>query len=991
MPLTAGTRLGDYEVVAPIGTGEARESYRAKDVRQEREVALRVLPAEIVHDPARMVRIQREAGALKSLDHPNIAEIYSTSPMYGTGQYNGVRALAVELVEGPTLAECMARGAIPLKEALGIALQIVDGLEAAHDKRVVHRNLTPANVKIMADGRVKLLDFGLASQEWMTPYGAAYTAPEQASRQEADRRADIWSFGSILFEMLTGRRAFPGETTSDVRMAMHVFEPDWSLLPAGTPPAIVTLVRRCLTKDRDQRLQWIEAARTAIASTMAELWPEEAEPEPEGSEVPAEAAPAAAAGAWNGAVGSEPKASAIPAAAPATVAVPAAGDGGRAAQPGPIASVAAPAETKETIASLLRRCLTLDGERRKQAIGEVGRAIADVIGETWPVSRGPKGLRIDWRWALAWSGPGILAGALLTWGVFRIVTGNAAPHVRRLSIALPAGETGGDPAPELALSPDGSQLVYSAVEGGKRRLYLRPLDAIDATAIPWTEGAMAPFFSPDGEWIGYFAQGSLKRVRVAGGLAETLCSGPFSERGLGGNWSKDGSIFFEEKRGLFRFQEKKSLLGLGDSERVCESLVTPDANGRAPGWPDVLPGGRGLLFSAYGGYDFNSAPIAALRLKERKWEAAGQEGTNPHYVAGGYVVYAQGASLMAAKFSLSRLKVTGPAVTMVDGVLTDDWEGKARFAIADDGTLAYIANRGGGAGRKVVLIDDFGRVKDLTASDDVFLDPAMSPDGQRIALRGEGAQQGLWIYEVGPGTRSRLTSGNEVDPCWTPDGKRLIYSAYRNGEYGLYLRPADWSEPEEELVSGPDVLLATSVAPDGKEVAYFERSGEIGGGSRIMILPLGGGGPRAFVSGSGHAEMPKFSPDGKSLAWESDESGQMEIYVERYPGPGEKRRVSNGGGRTPVWSRDGRELFYRNGDKVMAVPMETASASVAGAARVVSEGGYGMAFHDYDVMRGGKRFLAVQDAAQAQGARQIRVVFNWVEEMKWIVARGKNK
>jgi Tol biopolymer transport system component len=1022
MPMTSGTRLGEYEIVAPIGGGDGGEVYLARDLRLDQLIALRVLSAEIADDSGRMARIQRETSILAAVDHPNLTKVYKLSTTFGMSRHDSVQALAMELVSGPTLDERLAKGPIPMGEALGLARQIADGLGALHEKRILHRNLTPGNVKITANGRVKLLDCGLASLDLMNPYRAAYTAPEQSARREADRRADIWSFGTILYEMLSGRRAFAGDAAADVRVAMLIFEPDWKALPAETPPEVVNLLQRCLTRALEHRPQSIYDAQRVLSEygpAEAEAEPVEAEAAPGVSAIPAEgplvtAEPAAAAvagvaeaalaasarvaetkpvaanlvaGGGAGVVRPAPEESAAPAETPPLFKDFVGGGGGRGFRREPEARSAPPARRTPPFGGMLGLNLTNDEEQPEEEAGELPIEETDVVEDTdvlledtWTARIQRAGRRVDWRRALSWSIPGILAGAFIAWGMLRLVEARVGPHVRRLSIAMPAGEYDPDHAPELALSPDGSQVVYSAMDGDKSRLYLRPLDGIEAEPIRGTEGAMAPFFSPDGEWLGYFTQGSLKKVRLAGGMAETLCSGPFSERGVGASWSKDGTIFFQEKGGLYRVPSEGG---------NCASVAGPDASGRAPGWPSVLPGG-GLLFSLYGGYDFNLATIAALAAKSGSWEALGQEGTNPHYVGGGYLVAARGGSLVAEPFDLESLKFSGPAVTVVDGVLTDMWEGKARFALSGDGTLAYIPGGGGGNGRKVVLVDDYGRARDLTSSHGPFEDPALSPDGRQIAMRVEGEQPGIWIYDIGPETRTRLTAGNELDPCWTPDGRRVIYSAYRDGEYGLYSRRADGSGPEEELARGPDMVLATSVSPSGRELAFFERSGEIGGGSRIVIMPLeGGGGPRIIVSGKHHVAIPKFSPDGRALAYESDDSGQMEVYVQPYPGGGERRQVSNGGGVMPVWSRNGREIFYTNGGKLMAVPVDTVRAGVVGPARLVSEGGYGMAFHDYDVMGNGKRFLAIQDAVQARGVHEIKVVFNWVEEMKWEVARGK--
>ena len=891
MLLAAGARVGDYEIVAPIGAGGMGEVYRAKDTRLRRDVALKVLPAAFARDPDRMARFQREAEVLASLNHPNIAAIH------GLVEQDAVRALVMELVEGPTLADRLATAALPVEEALHAAGQIAEALEAAHEKGIVHRDLKPANVKVTPEGKVKVLDFGLAKQAAGTTASGdpsisptltvaatqagvimgttPYMAPEQARGHPVDRRADIWSFGVVLYEMLSGKRAFAGETTSDILAGVLKLDPDWTALPAATPPSVAALLRRCLTKDRKQRLQAIGEARIAIANALAH--PEE----------------------------------------------------------GPAGAVAA----------------------------------------------GPPAARAAWRRVLPWG----LAGLALAAAVyFRVARPPApSPRVRRFTITLPPGPPN-SPAgiPDLALSPNGNRLVYAGTQGGKTQLYLRPLDQFDAQPLAGTEGASGPFFSPDGQWLGFFADDRLKKVALAGGPVQPLCSVPATWLGNAADWSPAGTIYFLDGRGLGRVAA-----GGGD----CAQLTRSDGSQgeQYHDWPESLPGGESLLFGVIKGFNAENAHIAILSLKTGKWRTLPQTGTNPRYVGQRYLVYAQDGALLAAPFDAAHLEVTASPTRVVDGVMTDAYFGSAHFALSPDGTLAYVAGGQAQAMRELALVDQNGSSEVLTRSPGAYEDLAVSPDGRHVALTIQGATWAIWIYDIVRRTLTRLTfDHNDGDPCWTPDGKRVVYGSTQTGVFKLYWKPADGSGAEEELQSSKNWLVATSFAPDQKELAYMEITGE--NRNRIWILPLTGDRrPRPFLTASYSTGMPDFSPDGRWLAYQSDESGRSEIYVQQYPGPGGKWPISNDGGEKPVWSRDGRQLFYRNGNKLMAVAIQTKPAFSAGTPRLLFQGAYFVSYHDYDVMPDGKHFVFIREAEQPHGARQINVVLNWLEELKQKVSSEK--
>ncbi len=892
MALTSGTRIGFYEIRSLLGAGGMGEVYRSRDSKLGREVALKVLPSTVAGDSDRLGRFSREAKVLAALNHPNIAAIY------GLEDSGTTHALVMELVEGPTLTERIKAGSIPIEEALPIAKQICEALEYAHEHGIVHRDLKPANIKVTPEGIVKVLDFGLAKalenegsaadvsssptmSRMATQAGiilgtAAYMSPEQARGKAADRRADIWAFGCVLYEMLTGEIAFSGETVTDVLAAVIKEHPDWAQLPATTSTRIRVLVQRCLQKDPRQRLQAIGDARIVIDEVLSGA------PDP-----------------------------------------------------------TSPAHQNmvDVTASARRRFLT---------------------------------------WGLG----GLILGALVAGVVFLAVRPQAPPRlVRRLTIGMPTSTSSSPFYPDLVLSPDGSEVVYSMSQSGKTQLYLRPLDRFEAKAIAGTEGAYSPFFSPDGRSLAFFAGGSLKKVGVAGGPVQNLCN----SSGAGGNWAADGTIFFQGKNlGLSR---------IASAGGNCEEITKPDASKGEVGHdlPELLPGGEAVLFNIGRGFSTGQASIAVLSLKTRKWQTLVQAGIYPHYVPGGYLVYTQGGALLAVPFDLAQVKVTGSPLPIVDGVMTNPDTGGARFTFSRDGTLAYIPGSGADAGRKLVLVNLSGTSQVLTRSEGAYEDLSLSPDGRRVALTVEGPTWNIWIYEIPRGTLTRFTFENDNrDPFWTRDGKRVIYTSFRNGKYGLYWKAADGSGSEEQLVTSVNWICASSFSPDGKELAYIEQSPETG--TDIWILPLDGERkPQPFLRTRFKEWFPEFSPDGHWLAYESDESGRFEIYVQQYSGPGGKVQISNEGGVRPVWSHDGRTLFYAKGDKLMRVPIETKIGFAAGTAQQVFQGDYYASGHYFDVMPDGKQFVFIKETEQARAATQINIVLNWFDELKQRTSPGAKR
>ena len=884
MALASGTKIGSYEIGPLLGAGGMGEVYRSRDSKLGREVALKVLPSTLAADADRLGRFSREAKVLAALNHPNIAAIY------GLEDSGAKHALVMELVEGPTLAERIKLGPIPSEEALPFAKQICEALEYAHERGIVHRDLKPANIKVTPEGNVKLLDFGLAKalEGELTPADvsssptmsrlatkagmilgtAAYMSPEQARGKTADRRSDIWAFGCVLFEMLTGHMAFGGETVSDVLAAVIKEQPDWTQLPPPTSTRIRVLIQRCLQKDPRQRLQAIGDARIVIEEVLS-------------------------------------------------------------GAPDPISRV-------------------------QQQIDQQTSA---------------------WRRFLPWIGAGMALGALAAVAIFLAASPKVlVPAIRRLTVAMPAPTPQSSSFyPDLALSSDGTQLVYSALQNGKTQLYLRPLDQFEAKPIPGTDGGANPFFSPEGGWLAFIADAKLKKVALAGGPVQTLCnSGGYTS----GSWASDGSIFFQ---GPILGVARVSASG-GD----CKDLTRPDTSRGEVlhGLPEALPDGESLLFSMSLGFSSGQGSVATLSLKTGKWQTIIPAGTNARYVPGGYVVYAQSGALLAVPFDLAHLKVTGSPVPILDGVMTNPANGVAEFTLSRDGTLAYIPGSGAEIGRKVMLVNADGTSKVLTQNEGGYEDLDLSPDGKRLALTVEGPTWNIWIYDISRSTLTRFTFENDNrDPYWTPDGKRVVYTSFRDGKYGLYWKPADGSAPEEQLVSSANWVCASSFSPDGKELAYFESTPA--NGYDIRILPLAGERkPRPFLSTHFNEFFSEFSPDGHWLAYESDETGRSEIYVQQYPGPGGKWQISNEGGNRPVWAHDGRTLFYQNGNKLMRVPIDTKAGFAAGTAQQMFQTDFLASGHDFDVMPDGKQFVFIKEMQPARAATQINVVLNWFEELK---------
>jgi serine/threonine-protein kinase len=889
MPLSIGERLGTYEILEPIGTGGMGEVFRARDTKLKRDVAIKILPEAFAGDAERMARFQREAEVLASLNHPNIAAIYGVED----------RALVMELVEGDS-----PKGPLPFDDAWHITSQIATALEYAHDRGVIHRDLKPANVKVTPDGVVKLLDFGLAkaftnrgesrssasdspeNSPTMTAAAAtemgvilgtaAYMSPEQARGKQVDKRADIWAFGVVLYELITGERLFKGDGSSDTLAQVLTKEPDLG----KAPPRVRKLLARCLEKDPKKRLRDIGEAAYLLE----------------------DASPAASSSA--------------------------------------------------TLAQMGRHWV-------------IPAVVASVLAAT--------------------------AAALAVWML------KPAPKVERpvtrTVIALPAGDqlVGSSDQLGLALSSDGKQLAYAAIRGGATRLYLRSMDSQEARPVAVIEGGSNPFFSPDGQWLGFSTGGKLNKISVNGGSAITLASSSYP---WGASWGSQGTI-------VFGASADSPLLQVPDSGGVPQPLAGFEKGEVSQYLPVFLPGGKAVLFMAQDAARTLSVVAYAIESHERHDLVQGvgtllvQGVGTPRYAASGHLIYAAtGGTLMAVPFDPRRLQVTGSPVPVVEGV-AQSLNGTTQYSISDTGSLVYVSGGSQGAQRRVVWVSRNGAEQPLPAPPQAYEYVRLSPDGRRATVEIDNQ---IWLYDLARDTLTRFTfEGNtNRNAVWTPDGKRIAFYSNKDGAtVSLYWQLADGSGGPERLRTSDHGSIPRSFSPDGQLLAFHENNPKTG--KDIWVLRLSDRKAEPFLRTPFNEGGPIFSPDGHWLAYVSDESGRPEIYVQPYPGPGGKWQISTEGGTEPAWNHNGRELFYRSGNKMMAVDVATQPSFSAGKPRLLFEGQYFMSVWPllgtaYDVSADGQRFLMVKGTEQAAASgTQINVVLNWFEELKQKVPAGLKK
>jgi hypothetical protein len=915
-----GRRLSEYEVTARIGAGGMGDVYRARDVKLGRDVAIKVLPAPLAHDAARIARFKREAQILATLNHPHIAAIYALE------ESEDVVALVLELVEGATLAERL-REPLPLNEALTIARQTAEALETAHAKGIIHRDLKPANIKAPVGGTVKVLDFGLAkaigeetardvsqlatihaTQEGMILGTATYMSPEQARGLPVDKRTDIWAFGCVFYEMLSGRKAFNGETITDCLAAIVGHDPDWTLLPPSVSGTVVRLIQRCLDKDLQSRLADIGEARRELEDTLAT-------------------------------------------------------DTARMVR-APVARLVRRRTLVLTYAASIVglllvgafgiraiRHLTLKPERL-----EIGLANDEFI----PSTRSSE---------LALSGDGTLM---------------AYASSKRMA-AMPQMSSRPSGTDDSGQTEDSSGAMPSMAM--TEQIYIRPIGQ-GAAARP-IGGALgsAPFFSPDGRWLGFWhtPTGTLRKVAISGGAPVKICDAVSGIAGAA--WGPDDTIVFAWFD-LFRVPAS------GGSPTPL--LKVDEQRGeRFFRHPSFLPSGKAILFTIgmADTYSYDDAEIGVISLETGKKKILVQGGTSPRYSPSGHLVYARAGQLLAIPFDPDKLEVTGQPFPVANGLFMSANTGMAAFSISSAGHLVYAAGPEERGTRVFVWVDKNGHKAALPLKPSSYLHPRLSPDGRRLAYEIEGASHDIFTYEFARGTTTRMSlDGASHWPLWTPDGRSLTFRSWKTGTMTMWSMPADQSGPSQLLTNIGSMQSPESWSPDGKRLAFTQMD-DPQSGSDIYVLPLDGDRkPQAFWRTKFSEGSPKFAPNGKWMAYSSNESGQPEVYVSAYPA-GEKIPISNNGGTDPLWRHDGRQLYYRLGDLMMVVDISYGRSLEVSKPRALWRGNYlagagsscgmeGPTSANYDVTPDGERFLMIEDASPNAECALLRLVSNWSLELK---------
>ncbi len=903
MPVQPGQSLAHFRITAKIGEGGMGEVYQAHDSRLGREVAIKVLPDAVAADPDRLSRFQREAKVLAALNHPSIAGIYQVE------EAGGVHFLVMELAPGETLAERIERGAVPVDEAVAIALQIAAAMETAHDRGIIHRDLKPANIKLSAAGQVKVLDFGLAKalageletsmpataltqSPTLTVQGtkagvllgtAAYMSPEQARGEAADRRADIWAFGVVLFEMLSGKMVYQGRTVSDILAGILAREPEWAQLGGKTPRPVMRLLQRCLHKEAGERLQAIGEARICLRRYLDDP----------------------SAGAEAG-----------------TTATPAAVTG--------------------------RRILDL-------AMLGVG-LVAVTLALTWmgkPAPPPPEPLHVEAT---------VHADGTLMTGI----------------------------GSSVVLSRDGKLLVYNTGDGTNPTggLYLRRTHQLQSEHLSGTDRGYNQFFSPDGRWIGFVTPTELKKVAISGGTPLTLCA---VRRNRGSTWGPDGTIVFapDPISGLMQVS------AAGGEPQEFTTLEEGEISHR---WPQFLPGGRQVLYTAYTSTDRNQGRIKIADRETGQSRTVHEGGTDARYGDSGHLLYWREGTVFAAPFDLARLEMTTLPVPVLHEVV-GNLEGGAQFDVAADGTLIYVhgaLDASVETERRLMLMDRAGQVtaaSDLRAS---FADGVeISPDGKRLAtVRFIDGNGDIWILDRERDTPTRLTFHDDVDvdPRWSADGKWIYFAGRRGARFQVHRKPADGSREAEVVAESDKDQFPSHLSRDGRYLIY-SGPGESTDPDLFVVALEEGGKPELFLGTRFEELDARFSPDGRWVAYQSDESGHEEIYVRPFPGPGGRWQVSSGGGVTPRWSPDGSRLFFLQAAQLYEVDIRVEGDAVqAGRPQPVVELP-GLRRTLWALSADGEQFLFVQNpegtAGDAEGKptqNLVRFTFHWFEELRALLA-----
>ncbi|HEX7705943.1 MAG TPA: protein kinase [Thermoanaerobaculia bacterium] len=876
MTLSSGQRLGPHEILLPLGAGGMGEVYQARDTRLDRNVAIKVLPAEFSANASLKARFEREARAISALNHPNICTLHDV------GHENGLDYLVMEYIEGEALVDRLRKGPLPLEQVLRYGVQIASALDAAHRQGIIHRDLKPGNVMLTKAG-AKLLDFGLAKE---SPYRSAlisggtemptqqkaltaegtmigtfqYMAPEQLEGGDADARTDIFALGTLLYEMTTGVRAFDGRTRTSIIAAIVSSQPaPISTFQPMTPPALEHVVRRCMAKDPDDR--WQSAAD--IASQLQ--WISEA-----GSQV-------------------------------APVAV-----------------------------------------RRRRTLN---------------------------RYLLP--AAALLAGLLAATAFWSLRDPSSVPAISHFDIAAPAGKPFVLTARRaFAVSPDESTIAYTGRtgQGGTLALFIRRSGGFDTVEI---EGSSTPgdvAFSPDGRWIAFHSRGKVKKVSLDGGKPIDLCDAS-SGSTSGMHWAGERILF------NMGFVHGIWSVPAAGGEKTLLFAHDPSKKEGAVLYPQLLPDGKHVLHTIWRGGSFDDADIAVRSLESGEQKIVMRGGSDARYFPSGHLIYGRAGALLAVPFDVSRLEVKGAPVLVLDDVATGTTNGEAHFALSERGTLLYAAGGVVSEDRDLVWVDREGNATPVVPTRRPYNNPRLSPDGQMIATTIETSNYDIWVLDVDRDAMNRISFGaDDAEPLWSPDGRRIAWTSSRTGHQQVFIRDADGSGVEQQLTNEPGSTYMTSWAPDGT-ISLRRRHPQTSRMNSWLLSPDQK--PRPFREPDFN-EIMIFSPDGNWIILSSDESGRGEVYVTAYPGPGPKVKVSTDGGGYARWSRDGSEIFYRQGDKLFAVPFDPSRTVSVGRPTLLFEGAFG---EDYDVAPDG-RFLMVRFDPNHRTVTNLRVVSGWSDELR---------
>ena len=882
MTLASGSRLGPYEVVAPLGAGGMGEVYRARDARLGRDVAVKVLPASFSNDADRLRRFEQEARAAGVLNHPNVTAVYDI------GTIDGAPYVVSELLEGETLRSRLAGGALGPRRAIDYAIQIAHGLAAAHEKGIVHRDLKPENLFVTKDGRVKILDFGLAKLTQPEKAGPqtslptetagtepgvvmgtlGYMSPEQVRGRPADARSDIFSFGSILYEMLSGKKAFHADSAADTMSAiLREDPPDLSSTNRLIAPALDRIVRHCLEKNPEARFH----SAHDLAFDLDAL---------SGSQV---------------------------------------------------------ADTQAAVSP-----------PRRPKITNALVAVA-VIGLLLVV-------------ALA-----VLAGLRSR--------REPAAHAMRFAIPIPPG-TAYSRSPlsrAVSISPDGTRLAIEAISKGRSRLYLRPLDSDEAVELEGSLDATFPFWSPDSRFIAFFAEGKLKKIPATGGHPEELCEAPFA---IVGTWNREGTILFSRLAppGIYR---------VSDNGGKAIRVTSPDPSQLEVNhlWPHFLPDGRRFLYFVNPPQTAEARELRLSSLDSKESRTVARLDSRAEYAAPGYLIFVREGDLFAQPFDDRKARLHGEPRLLAKAVHYHLGPSNAAFSVSEAGILVYETAT---PPSRLVWLDREGREIGQLGQPSVMQGLRISPEGGRVAVDIADRRTGtsdIWLFELSRGVSTRLHFDpvDEILPVWSPDGSKLIYRSDRQGAPDIYEMAIGVPGSEKPLLREPGLQQAEDVSRDGRFLVYLNEMQTTVWA--IWLLPLQGDRkPLPWLRTRFNLASPRFSPDGRWIAYESDESGVPEIYMALTEGGGEKRRISPAGGRRPRWRRDGKELYYiAPGDTLMALPVSPGRTLEVGAPVPLFRGE--LEIEEYDVAPEGSRFL-VSTPVEKVRESPIRVILNWDAALK---------